>query len=92
MLKLQIKHIAQNLLQKNDDLNFERDGIVAINKLKSFGDEIVLSGNKLGLIMIADYILSVALSGDGNHVHLDENNFFDIADKQLVIEREDLKD
>ena len=89
MLKVKIKHIAQKLLQENNDLNFERDSSIAINKLKNSDDEIVLSGNKLGLIMIADYILSVAMSDDKCHIHLDENNFFDIADKQLVIELED---
>ena len=39
--------------------------------------------------MMADYILSVAMSDNKCHIHLDENNFFDIADKQLVIELED---
>ena len=90
VLILKIENIIQKFLQKNNKLSFEKDGYIAINKLKSFNDEVVLSGNKLGLILFADYVLSVALSsGEGCHIHLDENNFFDMSDKKLIIELED---
>ena len=62
------------------------EGAVAINLIKIIGDEVVLSGNRLGLIMLADYIINIALSDDGSHIHLDQNNFFDDGEQELIIE------
>ena len=59
---------------------------LANNSIKVTKDEVVLTGNKLGLIMLADYIVNIALSDAGSHIHLDLDNFFDIADSQLIIE------
>ena len=51
------------------------------------GNDVVLSGNRLGLVGLADYILDVALTGiNGSHVHLDSFNFFDESEYQLIIE------
>ena len=63
------------------------EGAIATNSIKLVEDEVVLSGNRFGLIMLADYIVNVALSNvNGYHIHLDQNNFFDDGDKQLIIE------
>jgi len=54
--------------------------------LKASDKDIVVSGNRLELIMLADYILNVALADfDGYHVHLDELNLFDEVSKELIV-------
>ena len=76
------------MLIKNEDIDRGHDQI-ATNFIKKIGEnEVVLSGNKLGLILLADYILSIALSTNTpDHIHLDESNFFDTADVELIIEK-----
>lgn len=50
-------------------------------------NDIVIAGNRLELITLADYILNVALADfDGWHLQLDELNLFDKAEKGLVVE------
>ena len=83
-----MEQIICNYLKENGILALKGEDI-AINSIKSIGDEVVLSGNKLGLIMLADYITSIALSVNGSHIHLDQNNFFDDGEKQLIIELTD---
>ena len=63
-----------------------KDGDTAINTIKIIENEVILSGNKFGLIMLADYITNIALSSFNSHVHLDQYNFFDDGEKQLIIE------
>ena len=59
----------------------------AVNTAEIFNkNKIVLSGNRLGLIELADIILDVALSDvDNYHIHLDEANFFENADYEVII-------
>ena len=55
--------------------------------LKNSDNDVIIAGSRLELIMLADYVLNAALADfDGWHIHLDELNFFDEADKQLVVE------
>lgn len=65
----------------------EEDGNIAYNAIElQNGKSVVLKGNKLGLIFLADYLLNIALSEEEScHVHLDEINFFDDANVELVI-------
>jgi len=54
--------------------------------LKTSDNDITIAGNRIELIMLADYILNVALADfDGWHVHLDEHNFFDKESKELIV-------
>jgi 5'-3' exonuclease len=53
-------------------------------------NEIIISGDKNSLVMLADYIVSVALSNvKGKHIHLDTNNFFDESAFDIIIEKVD---
>ena len=55
--------------------------------LKISDKGIAITGNRLELIMLADYILNAALADfDGWHIHLDNKNFFDNADRGLTVE------
>jgi hypothetical protein len=71
---------------KEKGILVSQEGDIATNTIKVIEDEVVLSGNKLGLIMLADYMINIALSDNGSHIHLDQDNFFDDGDKQLIIE------
>lgn len=83
-----MQQIILDYLKEKKMINLETDSI-AINTLSVNEKEVILFGNKLGLIMLADYILDVALSkNDGYHIHLDKENFFDESKKELVIELE----
>ena len=51
-------------------------------------NEVVISGDKASLIMLADYVISVALSNaKGAHIHLDDSNFFDDSNVEIIIEK-----
>ncbi|MDH6366689.1 MULTISPECIES: hypothetical protein [unclassified Breznakia] len=87
-----MQQIILDYLKEKKMINLETNSI-AINKLLVNGEEVILTGNKLGLIMLADYILDVALSKiDGYHIHLDKENFLDESNKELVIELEKKSD
>jgi len=78
--------LIRDFLKANSIIDFP-DGSIATNTLRIVDGNVILSGNRLGLIELADYILGIALSkGKGSHIHLDENNFFDDTDNQLIIE------
>lgn len=80
-----MNQLIRDFLNRQNILCF-KEGDIATNDLKNTDGEVVLSGNKLGLIMLADYILNIALSENGAHIHLDKDNFFDNSDQQLIIE------
>ena len=80
-----MQQLIYEYLHKSDLLQTSNNDL-ANNSIKVTNDEVVLTGNKLGLIILADYIVNIALSDIGSHIHLDLDNFFDIADSQLVIE------
>ena len=80
-----MQQFIYNYLKNNNLLSSE--DTTATNFLNVIGNEIVISGNKMGLILLADYILNIALSeNNGKHIHLDDDNFFDKAEKQLILE------
>jgi hypothetical protein len=81
-----MENLVYNYLIENNMLP-DKVGKCATNSLNICNNkDIVLSGNCLGLIELADYILNVALSNvDNYHVHLDETNFFDDTKLELVI-------
>lgn len=61
---------------------------IAINKINLQNKEVIISGNKLGLIMLADYLVEIALSDkDYTHVHLDIDNFFDESNVDLIVSK-----
>ena len=75
-------------LLKKKNLIHEEDS-VATNEVFINGNEVVIKGNKLGLILLADYLVQTAIGEKAkNHVHLDVDNFFDKANCELVISKE----
>ena len=75
---------------KNQELIKYNESDIATNRLKLDGKNVELSGNQLGLIMLADYLVEIALSKDKTkHIHLDINNFFDEIDGELIISKEE---
>jgi hypothetical protein len=48
--------------------------------------EVIISGNREGLFELASHIMYTALKDyDGAHMHLADYDFFDKADKELII-------
>jgi hypothetical protein len=56
-------------------------------EVRDVGQEIVLGGNRAGLLQIALYALSLADRVEGAHVHLDAHSGADVADRPLVLRR-----
>jgi len=78
--------IIFNYLEENGIIESIK-GDYGKTSLKVSDNDVVISGNRLELIMLADYILDVALAEfDGWHMHLDEISFFDEASKELIVE------
>jgi len=81
-----MEQIIFNYLEEKGEIESIKNDCGEIS-LKISDNDIVIAGNRLELIMLADYILNVALADfDGWHIHLDESSFFDKADKELIIE------
>ena len=81
-----MKHIVFKYLIDNKIIQIETEK-PAVNTAEIFnGNKIVLSGNRLGLIDLADRILDIALSDvDNYHIHLDGVDFFENADCEVII-------
>lgn len=77
------RRILEYLLER--EIVKVNDSSVATNDLRIMENEVVLSGNTLGLIELADYILNVALARPGYHIHLDNYTFFSDAERELII-------
>lgn len=85
MKKLVFEYLVEKNLIKDMEGGHAKNSIKVCNN-----NEVVLSGNRLGLIELADYILNVALSDlEGYHIHLDESNFFDETNLELIILKQD---
>jgi len=81
----EMDQIVFDYLESKGVIDLIKNNIGKIS-LKIIDDDIVISGNRLELIMLADYILNAALADfNGWHIHLDELNFFDEVDKGLII-------
>jgi len=69
---------SSNLL----DLSSNEDATIELK----VASEIVIKGNRAGLVRLADCILNVAMADfAGWHIHLDEQ-LFDDFDKELIVE------
>jgi hypothetical protein len=74
---------------KNMGLFGEKDDPVAKNEIEVNKNEVIIKGNKMGLILLADYLVQIAIHySTGQHIHLDADNFFDKANCELIIEKE----
>lgn len=59
---------------------------IATNEVQARNNEVVISGNKMGLILLAEELLKIALQSESKtHIHLDENNFLDENSHELII-------
>lgn len=87
---IKTKQIIEKYLKETKEINIENNksqGII----IHIENEELVIKGNKLDLIELADYIISVALSEEEiSHIHLDEltiiNNSSNI--KSMIIEKD----
>jgi hypothetical protein len=60
----------------------------AFVEIRDNGSEIILGGNRAGLLQIALHILALSEQGiDGSHVHLDEHSGADVAERPLVLRK-----
>jgi hypothetical protein len=76
-------------LLKTKGLVDEKDDLIANNEIEIYGSEVIIKGNKMGLILLADYLVQIAISeSPKQHIHLDLNNFFDAANCELIITKE----
>lgn len=68
--------------------NLITEGIydIAVNYLKVNDNQIILSGNRMGLISLAEHLVLVALRDVRYHTHLDVYNFFEDDGLELIIE------
>jgi len=81
-----VKRIVFDFLKEKGVIDSIKNEFGKIS-LEVVNDGIIIAGNRLELIELADYILDVALADfDGYHSHLDDIYFFDKADKQLIVE------
>jgi hypothetical protein len=63
--------------------------VIAYNEVNIDGSEVIIKGNKLGLIQLADYLVQIAISNmDKTHIHLDSENYFDKANCAMIISKE----
>lgn len=71
----------KNLIQDED--------VIAYNEVNIEEKEVIIKGNKLGLIQLADYFVQIAISDmDKQHIHLDDVNYFDKANCEMIIVKE----
>ncbi|MEN2774178.1 Imm32 family immunity protein [Acetivibrio clariflavus] len=74
---------------KTKGLINDKDDLVANNEIEVNGNEVIVKGNKRGLILLADYLVKIAISDSLNkHIYLDIDNFFDKANCDLIICKE----
>lgn len=72
-------------LVNNNIINGEE---IAFNEVKVSNNEVMIYGNRMGLILLADELLKIALEDKPNaHIHLDESNFFDKNTHELIISK-----
>ncbi|AFM01691.1 hypothetical protein Desde_3407 [Desulfitobacterium dehalogenans ATCC 51507] len=76
-------------LLKTKGLVEEKDNSIANNEIEINGNEVIIKGNKRGLILLADYLVQIAISDNTKqHIHLDIDNFFDKANCEMIISKE----
>lgn len=83
-----MEELVFELLIKRGMIDIGADS-VATNQIRISGNEVIISGNTRGLILLADYLVQIALSDTPHkHIHLDFDNFFDTATCELIIAKE----
>ena len=83
-----MKELVFELLMEKEMIDIEADS-TAKNQISISDSEVIISGNRRGLILLADYFVQIALSNTPHkHVHLDIDNFFDAATCELIIAKE----
>ena len=85
---MKMEKIVYNYLEERNMLS-KLSNDASKTSLKITDDAVILNGNRIDLIILADYIVSIALNGvRGSHIHLDQldgTGFFDEAEKDLII-------
>jgi hypothetical protein len=77
-LRQQIENFTQTVLQV--DLHE-----ISLS-LQATENEVVLSGNKDGLLYLSSILLSLAAqASEGQHYHFDENTTFDRCDRDFIV-------
>lgn len=58
-------------------------------KVESCNGQVVILGNRAGLISLANHLITLAQDGivEGGHIHLDEYNSLEKDSAELIIER-----
>lgn len=65
------------------------DDLTANNEIEVNVNEVIVRGNKRGLILLSDYLVQIAVSDSINkYIHLDMDNFFEKANCELIICKE----
>ena len=60
----------------------------AFVEIRDNGHEVILGGNRAGLLQIALHVLALAEQGtEGSHFHLDAHSGADVAERPLVLRR-----
>jgi len=82
-----MEELVFNLLKEK---NFIKDeDVIAYNEVNAEANEVIIKGNKLGLVQLADYLVQIAISDkDSHHIHLDGDNYFDKANCEMIIVKE----
>lgn len=76
-------------LLKTKGLVGEKDDLIANNGIEINEKQVIVKGNKRGLILLADYLVQIAIDGSTKqHIHLDIDNFFDNANCEMIISKE----
>jgi len=56
-------------------------------KIENRIDNVVISGSRGDLLKLSQHIEHIANAKVGKHIHLDNSNFFDESDCELIIEK-----
>ena len=79
-----MEELIFELLQKKNLIKDNEK--IAYNEVNIEEDAVIIKGNKVGLIQLADYLVQIAISDkEYCHVHLDNSNFFDRANCEIII-------
>lgn len=84
-----MEELVFEFLKAKGLLEEDKDVLIANNEIEINKKEVLIKGNKRGLILLADYLVQIAISDNlKQHIHLDIDNFFDKANCELIISKE----
>ena len=82
-----MEEVVFDVLKKRNFIKDDEN--IAYNEVLIIENEVIIKGNKLGLIQIADYLVQISIcEADNNHIHLDKGNYFDNANCEVIIIKE----